>query len=146
MLPFFHKQLTEFGVQSENECPVEESDLASWVRAGLNYGQSLLRNQPHIVKEIFGEYAPEHLKTLETLASGICNAAGGLKASWLIGPLLEWHRATFDWNKPEFYGHALTRVINLADFAIWLPWLLNGEPNMGGDERANGDPILFFPA
>ncbi|HEY3855709.1 MAG TPA: hypothetical protein VGO67_15075 [Verrucomicrobiae bacterium] len=132
MLPFFHRQLAIFGVQSENECPVEDNDLVNWVSAALDYGQSLLTNQPHIVKQVFGEFTPEKLRTLKTMASRIRDAAGGLNASWLVAPLLEWHGATFNWNEPAFYGRALTRVINLADFAIWLPWLLNGETLMGG--------------
>jgi hypothetical protein len=133
ILPFFHRQLRVFGVQSENDCPVEDSDLVNWISASLDYGQSLLTQQPHIVKQVFGEFTPEHLKTLKTMASSVRDSAGGLDAARLVAPLLEWHEATFDWNEPAFHGRALTRVINLADFAIWLPWLLNGERLMSSE-------------
>jgi hypothetical protein len=133
ILPFFHRQLAAFGVHGENECPVEDNYLVNWVSAALEYGQSLLTHQPHIVKQVFGEFTPEHLRRLKTTASRIRDAAGGLNAARLVAPLLEWHGATFDWNKPEFHGRALTRVINLADHAIWLPWLLNGERLISGE-------------
>jgi hypothetical protein len=138
ILPFFHRQLAAFGVQSENECPVEDNYLVNWVSAALDYGQSLLTHQPRMVKQVFGEFTPERLRTLKTMASRIRDAAGGLNASRLVAPLLEWHGATFNWNKPAFHGRALTRVINLADFAIWLPWLLNGDRFMSGE----GDGLL----
>jgi hypothetical protein len=140
ILPFFHKQLAAFGVRSENDCPAGDNDLVNWVSAALDYGQSLLTHQPHIVKQVFGEFTPEKLSSMKTMASRIRDAAGELDASRLVAPLLEWHGATFNWNKPAFYGRALTRVINLADFAIWLPWLLNGEGLMSSE----GDGL--FPA
>jgi hypothetical protein len=133
ILPFFHRQLRVFGVQSENDCPAGENDLVNWVSAALDYGQSLLTNQPHIVKQVFGEFTPEHLRNLKAIATKIRDSAGELDASRLVAPLLEWHGATFNWNKPEFYGRALTRVINLADFACWLPWLLNCERFMSDE-------------
>jgi hypothetical protein len=125
ILPFFHHQLGVFGVRSESECPVEDFDLLAWIDAGLHYGQAILENHPQTVEMIFKEITPGKLARLKEMAVRLRVAANGLSPSGLLGPLLSWHAHIYEWNQPAFYGQALTRAIYVADFAIWLPWLLN---------------------
>ena len=125
MLPFFHNQLGVFGVRSESECPVEDFDLMTWIEGGLSYGNAILENHPQTVEMIFKEIPPGKLTRLKEIAVRLRAAADGLSPSGLLGPLLRWHAEIYEWNQPAFYGQALTRAICVADFAIWLPWLLN---------------------
>ena len=125
ILPFLHHQLRTLGVQSESECPVGDTDLPAWINAGMTYGNTVLMTQPQVVEQIFGELPPGKLQTLKEMASAFWAAAEGLKPCGLVGPLSHWHEKTYSWWNPAFYGEALSRVVRIADFAIWLPWLLS---------------------
>jgi hypothetical protein len=124
ILPFFHKELDVFGVQSGSECPTSDGNLVAWIDAGLDFGKSVLEDRPLLVDEMCREITSEKLTQLKVTALSFSAAAKGLDPTGLVEPISNWHEEIYGWRVPAFYGFALERAMHFADFAAWLPWLL----------------------
>jgi hypothetical protein len=125
-LGFFRGQLHALGVQSENECPGSERDLADWVAAGLNYGRLLKSQHPEVVADIFEECKRDDLEgTLNTVREVVAKAEG--TEPWRLVQILKgWQQHAFGWAEPQCYGDELARAVYFSDFAIWIPWVAPG--------------------
>jgi hypothetical protein len=122
-LGFLRGQLRALGVESENDCPASELDLADWVTAGMNYGQLLKAQHPEVVGAIFEECKRTGLEgTLSVVRKVVANAEG--TEPWaLVQILKQWQQSVFGWIEPQCYGDELARVVHFSDFAIWIPWV-----------------------
>lgn len=123
VLPFLHWQLADFGVRTDDQCPVKDQDLERWVRAGLNYAEAALAQRPELFRNAFRRLAPDQRQEWRVLAETLLAIAGGLNAGRLVEAFLVWHKTVCGWVEPNFYGQALLRVFRAGAIAVWLPWM-----------------------
>jgi hypothetical protein len=124
-LDFFRARLSALGVQSENDCPASELDLADWVAAGLDYGARLKDEQPQLAKRILQECTGVE-DTFEVLRR-VVSEAGGTEPLRLVERLKKSQHNIFREQEPQFYGEEMARVVYFSDFAIWVPWASSAE-------------------
>lgn len=125
MQDFLRRQLHRLGVMSETDCPTAEADLPYWIEAGMDHGRRLKCEKPHWVARILRETGAHGLASVEEVILEVLSRAGGTDPFRLKTAILEWMQEAHRWTEPRFYGRALERVIHVADFAMWIPWIID---------------------
>lgn len=143
VLEFLDQRLKQLGVTDEGQCPTSEIDLIDWIAAGLEFGRRAKKERPRLVAAIIKECAGQRLETARSVVQHVIAKAKRIESLSLIRPLLEWHGGVYG-KDPHFYGQRLVRVGSMADFAVWIPWLEEGQRKQSRKRkvragRANGE-------
>jgi hypothetical protein len=97
--------------------------------AGLDFGRRLKAEQPQLVAAILHECAGKRLEDSRSVIQKVVAKVKRIEPISLIRPLLEWYRTVHEKVEPQFYGQSLAWVGCFADFAVWIPWLEDGQSN-----------------
>ena len=117
---FLTESLAALGV-TEDECPTAEADLAGWITRALTYGRHLQAERPERVAAILAETGEVQVQHVRELVAEVVGIAGGtLDLQRLVPAILD---TAFVGTKVDWYGQNLARVLYVADFAVWVPWV-----------------------
>jgi hypothetical protein len=126
VLTLLNDQLTAWGVRSEQQCPVDDLALVDWVEAALRTGEQLAKEAPERVTALLEETGQPKVQFIRTLVRDVLGRAGGTNLLRLTRAIVEWHKNVYGRDQPLFYGAALSRVVYVTDFALWIPWTREG--------------------
>ncbi|MCX7868262.1 MAG: hypothetical protein N2438_14270, partial [Limisphaera sp.] len=125
---FLRIELRRLGARAETACPSDTPALLRWLADGMEYGREVLRSQPNQVEQIYAERSPEEQAVAISVVRETVAQAGGLQPRQLLGPVWEYCQSVFDTKHAGSFVAALERVLCFADFAVWIPWVLEARP------------------
>jgi hypothetical protein len=124
---FFNQRLKAIGVHSENECPSGDANLIEWIADGLRFGQLVKTQHPSLLERVYWEHGDRQLGKWRTMYRDVIAKTGGLYPEKLLVAFKELAAKYYGIEcEPFFYGQHLSRVLYVTDFAIWLPWAMDG--------------------
>jgi hypothetical protein len=122
ILKYLNQQLRRFGRKREEDCPVQNRDLRSWIAEAITFALQFADTDQDLLSRVFIETGHSRLrdvlKILHKVLAGIENG----KPAHITNAILRWHKRTYGWSTPRYYGEALERVVQCVDLAIWLAW------------------------
>jgi hypothetical protein len=122
IMAFFFEQLIAHGPLSENRCPVGDTQIVDWVRAGLIYGRRIKDKCPEMLSQVLAELGLDGLRSVKEVVESVLSKSGTEPLALTAG-ILEWHTELHGWHGLTYYGQLLDRVVQCADFAIWTSWV-----------------------
>ena len=122
ILKYVNKELRRFGRKGEEDCPVGDRDLVRWVAGAMKYGRALADTDEDLLARVFTETGHSHLRVVLKIVHEVTTGIEEDSPSGIANAILRWHKETFGWSRPTYYGQALDRIVDSVDMAIWLAW------------------------
>ena len=122
ILKFLNDELIRFDSKSEQDCPVSDKDLLAWVEDATTYGQELMRSNNELIAKVFNETGQVQMRTILKTIHKVLVRIEESRPAHIVNEILRWHKNTFGWSKPKYYGEAVERIVDCVDMAIWLTW------------------------
>ena len=133
ILKFLNDELIRFDSKGEQDCPVSDKDLLVWLEDATTFGQELMHSNNDLVAKVFVETGPVQMRMILKTLHKVLVRIEENRPSHIANEILRWHKNTFDWSKPKYYGEAVERIVHCVDMAIWLTWApaLSEFPDVG---------------
>ena len=79
ILGFFNQQLIRFGVNSENDCPVDDYAIAQWIECGIEFGREMSDSEQ--VKAIVAELGETRIAEIRYINHGKAELQKGFRTT-----------------------------------------------------------------
>ena len=122
ILKFLNNELIRFDSKGEQDCPVSDKDLLVWLEDATTFGQELMHSNNDLVAKVFVETGPVQMRPILKTLHKVLVRIEENRPSHIANEILRWHKNTFGWSKPKYYGEAVERIVHCVDMAIWLTW------------------------
>ncbi|MGO8700052.1 MAG: hypothetical protein ACLQVY_20375 [Limisphaerales bacterium] len=122
ILKFLNDELMRFGSKDEEGCPVSDRDLLTWVTNATVFAKELAHSDNDLLAKVFIETGQPQLRLVLKLLQRVSAGIKENSPARIANEVLRWHKDTFGWSKPKYYGEAVERIVDCVDMAIWLAW------------------------
>ena len=119
ILKYLNQQLRRFGQNGEEDCPVDNRDLVSWIAERITFARKLADTEKDLLARVFVETGHSHLRVVLKILHEVLARIKDNSPAQVASEILRWHKRSFGWSTPRYYGEA----IECVDIATWLAWV-----------------------